>query len=115
MAMGEMTGTKGKLRSGERRDAVRALRLAARRQRPTAAQLAYLRRGLDQPEGRLPLFDRRGQRYNERTIQSCLEQGWIEPCFDDPIGSDWTICRLTRRGAALAGNGTGGTKGQQAN
>ncbi len=110
-----MTGFKGKLRGGERPEAVRMLRLTARRQRPTAAQLAYLRRGLKQPKGRLPLFDKHGQRYNERTIQSCLEQGWIEPWFDDPTDADWTICRLTSAGAALAGNGASGTKSTQAN
>ena len=97
-----MTGIKGKLRSQERLNAVRMLRLAARRQRPTAAQLAYLKRGLSQPEGRLPLFDRHGQRYNGRTIQSCIDQGWVEPWFDGPSESDWTVCRLTSSGAALA-------------
>lgn len=73
--------------------------------RPTAAQLAYLRRGLAEPGGKLPLFDRDGQRYANRTIQSCIDQGWAEPWFDNPIKPDWMICRLTAAGErVLAGS-----------
>ena len=105
-----MGGTKDKLSGRDRVTAARMLRLAARRQRPTAAQLAYLRRGLDEPEGRLPLFNGQGQRFNERTIQSCIDQGWVEPWFDDPAEPHWTVCRLTASGAEVAGNGPGRTK-----
>ena len=66
--------------------------------RPTAAQRAWLRSGLDQPGGKLPLFDERGQRVNERTIRSCVEQGWAEPWFDNPIKPDWMVCKLTDEG-----------------
>jgi hypothetical protein len=66
--------------------------------RPTAAQRAWLRCGLDQPGGKLPLFDERGQRVNERTIRSCVEQGWAEPWFDNPIKPDWQVCKLTDEG-----------------
>lgn len=66
--------------------------------RPTAAQRAWLRSGLDQPGGKLPLFDERGQRVNERTIRSCVEQGWAEPWFDNPIKPDWQVCKLTDEG-----------------
>lgn len=69
--------------------------------KPTPGQWAYLRRGLTQPGGKLPLFDENGQRYAPRTIQSCIDQGWAEPWFANPIKPDWTVCRLTRRGAAL--------------
>lgn len=69
-----------------------------RRGRPTAAQRAYLRRGLDQPGWKLPLFDEQGQRYSTRTIRSCIEQGWAEPWFDNPLKPKWMICRLTKRG-----------------
>ena len=105
-----MSANNSKLSGKSRVNAARLLRLAARRQRPTAAQLAYLRRGLDEPEGRLPLFNGQGQRFNERTIQSCIEQGWVEPWFDGPTDSDWTVCRLTSSGAAIAGNGNGRAK-----
>lgn len=77
---------------------------AWRRARPTAVQRAYLRRGLDQPGGKLPLFDREGQRYAERTIRACLEQGWAEPWFMNPLKPTWLVCKLTDQGrAALEG------------
>src|SRR3546814_3450451 len=54
---------------------------ARRKHRPTATQLAWLSRGLAQAGGKLPLFDRYGQRHDIRTIRSCIEQGWAEPWF----------------------------------
>ena len=74
-----------------------------RRARPTAAQRAYLERGLDQPGGKLPLFDEEGQRYANRTIRSCVDQGWAETWFDNPIKPDWLVCRLTDLGFAVLG------------
>ena len=74
-----------------------------RRGRPTAAQRAYLRRGVDQPGWKLPLFDEQGQRYSTRTIRSCIEQGWAEAWFRNPMKPDWTVCRLTAAGYALVG------------
>lgn len=73
--------------------------------RPTAAQMAWLARGLDQPGGKLPLFDADGQRVNPRTIKACQDQGWAEPWFDNPIKPDWLVCKLTEAGrqAAMAG------------
>ena len=67
--------------------------------------MAWLARGLDQPGGKLPLFDPDGQRVNPRTIKACLEQGWAEPWFDNPIKPDWLVCKLTEAGrqAALVG------------
>lgn len=73
-----------------------------RKHRPTVIQLAWLSRGLEQAGGKLPLFDRYGQRYDLRTIRSCLEQGWAEPWFKNPIKPDWLVCRLTDEGRALA-------------
>jgi hypothetical protein len=66
--------------------------------RPTPAQRAWLRAGLTQAGGKLPLFDARGQRVSERTIRSCLEQGWAEPWFENPIKPDWLVCKLTDKG-----------------
>jgi len=68
--------------------------------RPTATQRAWLRRGLIQPGGKLPLFDRQGRAYSPRTIQSCLAQGWAEPWTANPIKPDWLICKLTAAGRA---------------
>src|SRR3546814_9075698 len=68
--------------------------------RPTARQLAWLRRGLAQPGGKLPLFDGNGQRINDRTIRTCIEQGWAEPWFDNPIKPDWLV-RKDRKSTRL--------------
>ncbi len=70
--------------------------------RPTPRQLAYLRRGLDQPGGKLPLFDEEGQRIDPRTVKACLAHGWAEPWAHNPIKPDWLICRLTEAGRRLA-------------
>lgn len=75
---------------------------ARRKIRPTVVQFAWLSRGLEQAGGKLPLFDRCGQRYDSRTIQSCIEHGWAEPWFKNPIKPDWLVCRLTAEGRAVA-------------
>jgi hypothetical protein len=69
---------------------------------PSPVQRAWLRRGLDQPGGKLPLFDREGQQIDPRTIQACIEQGWAEPWFKNPIKPDWLICKLTEAGRKVA-------------
>jgi len=71
--------------------------------RPSAVQLAWLQRGLDQAGGKLPLFDTNGKRYAERTIRRCIDRGWAEPWFENPLKPDWLVCRLTDRGRALFG------------
>jgi hypothetical protein len=74
----------------------------ARKPAPSAVQRAWLRRGLDQPGGKLPLFDEYGQQVDPRTIQSCIEQGWAEPWFANPLKPDWLVCKLTAAGRAVA-------------
>lgn len=69
--------------------------------KPTKVQIAYLRRGLGQPGGKLPLFDMQGQRVSDRTVQRCIEQGWAEPWFNNPIKPDWLVCKLTSSGRDL--------------
>ncbi|MGE5146275.1 MAG: hypothetical protein ACM3N5_05970 [Candidatus Eiseniibacteriota bacterium] len=69
---------------------------------PTASQLAWLKRGLDQPGGKLPLFDADGKQVDARTIKRCVEAGWAEPWFANPIKPDWLVCKLTPAGRALA-------------
>ncbi len=74
---------------------------------PTGAQRAWLKRGLNQPGGKLPLFDRDGRKVNLRTVNSCIEAGWAEPWFANPIKPDWKVCKLTRAGRRiLAQDGT---------
>jgi hypothetical protein len=66
--------------------------------KPTPAQRRYLARGLDQPGGKLPLFDTDGQEVPRRTIEACLAAGWAERWLDNPIKPDWLVCRLTDAG-----------------
>lgn len=68
---------------------------------PTKAQREWLHRGLDQPGGKLPLFDDLGRRVNSRLVRVCLERGWAEPWFSNPLKPDWLVCKLTDEGRAL--------------
>ena len=86
-------------------DLANSLGNARRKPRPTVTQLAWLSRGLEQAGGKLPLFDHYGQRYDSRTIKSCIEQGWAEPWFKNPIKPDWLVCRLTDLGRFVADAG----------
>src|SRR3546814_13995514 len=65
--------------------------------RATATQLDWLRRGLEQPGGKLPLFDRDGQRMHPRTIRACMQHGWAEPWFDNPLKPEWLVCKPNDR------------------
>jgi hypothetical protein len=69
---------------------------------PSAAERAYLRRGLDQPGGKLPLFDTDGQAYPPALIRRCIRKGWATPWFANPVKPDWLVCRLTEAGRAVA-------------
>jgi hypothetical protein len=71
-------------------------------ERPTAAQLKWLRRGLLQPGGKLPLFDEEGQRIGRKTVESCIRRGWAEPWFENPMKPDWQVCKLTDEGRKVA-------------
>lgn len=75
---------------------------------PTAAQSRWLRRGLEQPGGKLPLFDEAGREIPHRTIKACMAAGWAEPWFSNPIKPDWMVCKLTPQGiAAITASGNG--------
>lgn len=65
---------------------------------PSQAQRQWLSRGIDQPGGKLPLFDSEGQQVCERTVRSCIEKGWAEPWFSNPLKPDWIVCKLTDTG-----------------
>jgi hypothetical protein len=69
-----------------------------RRNRPTSVQAAWLKRGLAQPGGKLPLFDRLGQHYDPRTVRACLDKGWARPWIGNPLKPDWLVCKLTEAG-----------------
>ena len=66
--------------------------------RPTRAESAYLRPGLEQPGRKLPLFDAGGQPVRAQVISACLARGWAERWFANPLAPDWTVCRLTDKG-----------------
>ncbi len=69
--------------------------------RLSKTQRSWLERGLEQPGGKLPLFDTQGQRVSSRTVMSCLKAGWAEHWFTNPIKPDWQVCKLTDAGRAL--------------
>ena len=69
--------------------------------RPSPSQETWLVRGLEQPAGKLPLFDPEGQKISSRTVKSCIKQGWAEPWFKNPIKPDWLVCKLTESGRAI--------------
>jgi hypothetical protein len=69
---------------------------------PTLPELLYLRRGLAQPGGKLPLFDLDGQTVAAAIVRRCLGRGWAEPWFSNPLKPDWLVCKLTEVGRRLA-------------
>ena len=76
---------------------------AAPRARPTPAQRTWLSRGVDQPGGKLPLFDRDGKRVSTQMVRACLEAGWASPWFANPLKPDWLVCKLTDTGRRAVG------------
>lgn len=82
-----------------------------RRRPPSAAQRAWLARGLDQPGGKLPLFEADGAQVRRQVVEACIAAGWAERWFDNPLKPDWLVCRLTDAGrAALASSGRSETE-----
>ncbi|HEU4359704.1 MAG TPA: hypothetical protein VFR54_14725 [Xanthobacteraceae bacterium] len=71
--------------------------------RPSEAQRRYLERGLTQPGGKLPLFDREGREVSKKTVESCVAHGWATPWMHNPIKPDWLVCRLTPAGYRVLG------------
>lgn len=68
----------------------------------SADEKAYLAMGLHQAGGKLPLFDALGQEINHSTIRKCLEKGYAERWFANPLKPDWLVCRLTDAGRDAA-------------
>lgn len=66
----------------------------------TPAQHRWLARGLGQPGGKLPLFDRNGRKVNAAMIRRCIDKGLAEPWFANPLKPDWLVCKLTDAGRA---------------
>jgi hypothetical protein len=68
---------------------------------PTLHEVLYLRRGLLQPGGKLPLFDLDGQAVDIKLVRHCLAQGWAEPWFNNPLKPGWLVCKLTEQGRRI--------------
>jgi len=75
--------------------------------KPSDVQRRYLERGLDQPGGKLPLFDVNGRKYSTKTVESCIAAGWAERWFANPTKPDWLVCKLTEAGYAVLGGKAG--------
>ena len=73
------------------------------RARPTEPQRRYLERGLTEPGGKLPLFDRDGRQVPRKTVEACIAHGWAESWTANPIKPDWLVCRLTPAGYRALG------------
>lgn len=71
--------------------------------RPTEPQRRWLARGADQPGGKLPLFDGEGRAVPQATVRACLDAGWAEPWFANPVKPDWLVCKLTDEGYRVVG------------
>jgi hypothetical protein len=71
--------------------------------RPSQAQMKWLSRGIDQPGGKLPLFDPDGRRVNPQMVRACLDAGWAEPWFANPLKPDWLVCKITESGRHAVG------------
>ena len=69
---------------------------------PTLHEVLYLRRGLLQPGGKLPLFDLDGQAVDSGLVRHCLAQGWAAPWFNNPLKPNWLVCKLTEQGRRIA-------------
>jgi hypothetical protein len=69
---------------------------------PSLAEILYLRRGLTQAGGKLPLFDLDGQDVDAAIVRRCVDRGWAEPWFNNPLKPDWLVCKLTDAGRRVA-------------
>lgn len=69
---------------------------------PTLHEILYLRRGLTQAGGKLPLFDLDGQSIDETIVRRCIDRGWAAPWFNNPLKPEWLVCKLTPAGRSVA-------------
>ncbi|KZL21377.1 hypothetical protein PsAD2_00668 [Pseudovibrio axinellae] len=71
--------------------------------RPSPTQLKWLRRGLNEAGGKLPLFDESGRQVPAATVRVCVAAGWAEPWFSNPLKPEWLVCKLTEKGREVLG------------
>ena len=70
--------------------------------KPNTKQMSWLKRGLNQAGGKLPLFDEFGQHYDSKLIKACIDHGWAEPWFNNALKPDWLVCKLTQKGKQVS-------------
>ena len=68
---------------------------------PTMAELLYLRRGLTQAGGKLPLFDLDGQEIDVAIVKKCLTTGWAQPLVQE--SAETRLAGLQAYGTRAAG------------
>jgi hypothetical protein len=88
----------GRNRGGSRPRAVTPVEARA-----SAPQRRFLERGLTEPGGKLPLFDRDHRPVPRKTVEACLAHGWAERWIANPIKPDWLVCKLTPKGYRALG------------
>jgi hypothetical protein len=69
---------------------------------PNMHEREWLARGIGQPGGKLPLFDGEGQTVSAELVRGCIDKGWAEPWFANPLKPDWIVCKLTPAGRSIA-------------
>ena len=75
--------------------------------RPSESQRRYLARGLDEPGGKLPIFNWEGRAAPRKTVEACITHGWAEPWFANPLKPDWLVFKLTPAGYRVLGKTAG--------
>ncbi|MEJ2027151.1 MAG: hypothetical protein P8X52_06795, partial [Limibacillus sp.] len=73
--------------------------------RPSPEELNWMRRGLGQPGGKIPVFDENDNPVDPKIVRRCLEQQWVEPWIGNQKNPNnlYMACRLSPLGRRLVG------------
>jgi len=61
----------------------------------------YLAEGFRRIDGKLPLFDDEGDWFSPETIDFAVNEGWVEPAYENQIMKASKIMRLTEEGREI--------------
>ena len=64
-------------------------------------EILYLRRGLTQPGASCRCSTSTARTSRADIVRRCLDRGWAEPWFNNPLKPDWLVCKLTEAGRRL--------------
>jgi len=67
----------------------------------SAAQVTYLLGAVDRLDGKLPLFDEKGDKIPQPTIDAVVSKGWAEPVYTRTFLKDMDIYRITDLGRKI--------------